>query len=182
MATKNLSREITREYLNSRLNYDVSTGKLTWLEFAPKGGVWNGRYAGKPAGGLNSDGYVTISIDGVRYLAHRIIWLMVKGEWPPSDLDHRDENKSNNRIGNLRPASRSNNMANRGMNANNSSGFKGVHLFKATGKWQSTITVLGKQKHLGFHDTPEKAALAYDHAARLHFGEFAVTNFPRNSS
>lgn len=91
-------------------------------------------------------------------------------------IDHFDRDGLNNQRGNLRPATRLQNGANRGPNKNNCSGFKGVHWHVACKKWRALISINGKHKHLGLFDTPALAAKAYDEAARAGFGEFACTN------
>jgi hypothetical protein len=55
--------------------------------------------------------------------------------------------------------------------------FKGICFDKSRGKWISKICVNYKQMNLGRFSTAEEAALAYDIAAKEHFGEFARTNF-----
>lgn len=91
-------------------------------------------------------------------------------------VDHIDGNGLNNRRSNLRPASRAENARNRRANANNKTGFKGVHFHKRKGKWQAYINVNGKRLHLGRFDTADEAASAYAQAsADLHgvFGRLA---------
>lgn len=117
-------------------------------------------------------GYVVVRFDGVLRLAHRIIFLWHHG-YLPVQVDHRDHDRSNNRIGNLRAADNGNNMRNRGAQANNTSGYKGVSLHKPTGRWVAMISYGGKQRYLGLYDTPEDAALIYAINAFRHHGEFA---------
>lgn len=92
-------------------------------------------------------------------------------------VDHINRNGLDCRRSNLRPATRAQQQANRGKQANNTSGFKGVHLCHS-GRWRAQVMVAGRRKHLGLFDTPEDAARAYDAAARNVFGEFACPNFP----
>ena len=61
----------------------------------------------------------------------------------------------------------------------NTSGFKGVSFRKDRGKYRAYISINNRIKHLGYYDTPEDAARAYDEAARFYFAEFACVNFPR---
>lgn len=96
--------------------------------------------------------------------------------WPL--VDHINGNGLDNRRANLRPATPSQNTANARMPSDNTSGFKGVGWFARTGRWRAYITYQGRQKHLGYFDIAEEAALAYDAAARELFGEFARPNFP----
>lgn len=93
-------------------------------------------------------------------------------------IDHASRNGLDNRRVNLREATHSQNAMNRKRQSNNTSGFKGVTWNKQTERWQVMIQVDRKLERIGFFDTPEDAALAYDAAARIRFGEFARLNFP----
>jgi hypothetical protein len=88
-----------------------------------------------------------------------------------NDIDHKDRNKLNNQRSNLRPATRSQNLANSGLAANSSSGSKGVSFHKASNRWRASFCYT----HLGLFNTKEEASRAYEAAAKLHFGEFART-------
>lgn len=92
--------------------------------------------------------------------------------------DHIDGNGLNNRRSNLRQASDSQQAAHRGLQVNNTSGYKGVSWRKDVAKWQAQIQVNGKRRHLGYFADPIEAAKAYDRAALEFQGEFAVVNFP----
>jgi hypothetical protein len=107
---------------------------------------------------------------------HRFILGLEKGD--PREVDHINRNSLDNRKSNLRIATRSQNMANRPKDRGEySSKYKGV--CKVRGRWIAYIRVMGKLTYLGTHEIEEEAARAYDRAALKHFGEFAVTNFPR---
>lgn len=91
-------------------------------------------------------------------------------------VDHRDGDGLNNQEGNLRTATHSQNLANRGPQKNNSSGYKGVSWSKCAQKWEARIKVRGRQQFLGLFSTPKQAAEVYDAAAKEAFGEFAFQN------
>lgn len=94
-------------------------------------------------------------------------------------VDHADGDLLNNQRGNLRFASHQQNSSNRHRSVNQLAGrFKGVTWHKNCRKWQAQIKVSGKEKYLGLFYEAEDAARAYDRAAREHFGEFSVLNFP----
>lgn len=95
-------------------------------------------------------------------------------------IDHINENGADNRRGNLRPATRSQNAANRGKPCNNTSGYKGVVRDKR--RWRAEVHTMGKIHHVGCFDTPEEAAIAYDIKAKELFGEYARPNLPIPSS
>lgn len=129
------------------------------------------------AGSFNSEGYIQIHLNGVNYYGHRIVYQMVNRlHILPSEvmLDHIDGNKSNNNPTNLRIATKSTNGMNRGKQANNSSGFKGVSFRKDRKKWLAKITKNGKAHHVGLFDSKEEAALAYCQAASEIHGEFSA--------
>jgi hypothetical protein len=103
---------------------------------------------------------------------HRLIMT------PPPDLqvDHINQNRLDNRRSNLRFATRSQNQANKGIQINNTSGYKGVTCHN--GRWEVRIRVNGRRLHLSHYDDPVVAAQVYDAAARRFYGEFATVNFP----
>ncbi|MEX3315676.1 HNH endonuclease [Sulfitobacter sp. PS-8MA] len=172
--------------LRQLLRYEPETGKLFWKErpswMFKLGGVkgqsgsaatWNARYAGKEAFTALSHGYPYSSINDRSVLAHRVIWTIVTGTWPGSEVDHIDGDRANNSWQNLRLVTSSQNKMNRGVQRNSTSGHKGVGFHKASGRWRAYIKVLGKQRHLGHFDTMEGACEAYRAAAAKYHGEFA---------
>ena len=146
--------------LKELLSYSPETGDFTRV--VPRGGC----VAGSLAGTKNSDGYVLIRIDGVAHYAHQLAWLWMTGEWCPR-IDHRDLNPSNNRWGNLRSATNSQNMANAEAHADSSSGLKGVTPHQ--GRFMARIC----GRYIGMYDTACEARSAYLTEAAVHFGEFA---------
>lgn len=152
---------ITQERLKQVLLYDPETGIFTWLK------SHRNIKPGDRAGCLD-DGYIKIKVDREKHRAHKLAWFYVYGEWP-DQLDHRDLDKSNNRIQNLRKANHTQNNANKPIQKNNTSGFRGVTFFKPRGRWR----VLIRGKYVGSYRTKEAAAAAYARAAKEHFGEFS---------
>jgi hypothetical protein len=152
-------------YLRSILSYDPETGVFTWR--VSRGSVKLGRVAGG-----DCSGYVQIRIDKVFYKAHRLAWLYMTGAWPRGRLDHKDRDQANNRWMNLRRATHSQNMANRKLNKNSSTGLKGVYK-KPNGRFGAHVQKNGRRHWIGTFGTAEEAALAAQaHSFRL-FGEFA---------
>lgn len=121
--------------------------------------------------GTDHLGYIRISLDGKRYLAHIMAWLYCFEELPENELDHINGNKSDNRLDNLREATRSQNIMNTKARSDNKSGVKGVKL-QPNGKYSARIIIKGKEKHLGTFNSIEEAAQAYEIAAKEVFGEF----------
>lgn len=119
----------------------------------------------------HSNGYIRV---GHKYL-HRLVLGAKKGQI----VDHINGNPLDNRRANLRLATRSQNLFNRGRPKHNTSGFKGVHFCKRTKRYRASIRANNRVVRLGRFDTAAKAARAYDKAARVHHGDFAQLNFPR---
>lgn len=160
---------LTHERLLEVLNYDPETGLFRW-----RIAVSNSVKIGAIAGSVDNNGYRRMCIDGRRnYLAHRLAWFYVHGEWPTESLDHIDCNKINNAIANLRPASTAENLRNRGKNRNNKSGYKGVCFDRRDQRWRATIRVDRKLKHIGYFKDPADAHRAYEAAAAKYHGQFA---------
>lgn len=139
------------------LYYDPETGKFY-----------------REAGCQSSSGYRQIWFQDRQQMEHRVAWFLHYGEWPKGYVDHINGDKSDNRISNLREATASENLCNRGRQRNNTSGHKGVSWHRQNRKWKATISVSGRNRYLGSFDTKEEAAQAYNRAA-LHFhGKFAM--------
>ena len=171
------SNALTAEFVRSILDYDPDTGVFTWKRRHDVGPRWNGKHPGKVAGTLVKPGrsvtaYVSIRINGVAYRAHRLAWLITHGRWPIGDIDHDNGDGTDNRIKNLREATRTQNNANSRRQKNNTTGIKGVSP-TSDGRYMASICRDGKQRNLGRFDTPEDAHEAYKTEAIRLFGEFA---------
>lgn len=163
-----MKTEATAERVRSLLNYDPATGQFTW-------NVSNSNRApvGSIAGGVRGDGYWRIRVDGHLYAAHRLAWLYVHGSWPNEDIDHIDGDRLNNRISNLREATRSQNLANMRPSSKSKSGLKGAAWNARKQRWMARIKVEGCEHFLGYFKTPEEAHAAYAEAAIRLRGTFA---------
>lgn len=165
------------DYVRSRLAYDPVTGTFTWKAREVRRASdrsWNTKWAGKKAGVADDRGYVLIGIDNQRYYGHRLAWVIEHGEWPGDEIDHKDRSCGTNAFSNLRPADRSQNVANTGLSSRNKSGAKGVSWCKRDKRWQAHIAYRGKRIFLGRFDTVAEASEAYAAAARRYFGAFAA--------
>jgi len=118
---------------------------------------------GDRAGSYDVKGYKTVRVFGKQYKAHRVIFLMFN--WVlPEFIDHKDNDKSNNKIDNLRERTKSQNSLNTQKRSTNKSGVKGVCKHKPSGKWRAYTMLNYKQKHLGLFDDifdAEKAVISY---------------------
>lgn len=160
----------SQEHLRSALDYDPLTGVLRWRYRVDKHSRWNGACAGKVAGSVLPGGYVQISIDGQKLLAHRIIFKWMTGRDPGALVDHKNNNPSDNRWCNLREANVAKNSQNKRMNR---IGLKGTRFRK--GAWEAQIEAHGKGYYLGRFSTEEAAHAAYCAAAHKYHGEFTNT-------
>lgn len=106
------------------------------------------------------------------YMHHQIIGRPGTG----CEIDHQDGNGINNQRYNLRLVTHEQNTMNR-RSTKGVSRFKGVSWHKDRNKWLSQIQTSRKRKYLGYFNSEEDAARAYDAAALEYFGEFAALNF-----
>lgn len=157
----------------------IDLAKLrSMIEYNPETGKFYALYSHKdlPVGrevGCIDSGYVRLSVAGKIYKGHRLAWFYTYGEWPSGDIDHVNGDKSDNRICNLRKASRGQNMMNIGLKKHNTSGYKGVSYYRKTGKWKAQIQSNGKKVGLGYFDDIRDAAEAYIFAALELHGDYA---------
>lgn len=155
------------EEANRLLDYDPLTGIFVWK-------VYRGsKRPGDLAGSAHTSGHVYIETGGRSYHAARLAWLLTTGEYPKAFIDHKDTNPSNNKLTNLREASRAQNNRNVGITKRNTSGLKGASWYGPLAKWAAKIRVDGRLLHLGYFSTADEAHSVYVDAARKHFGEFA---------
>lgn len=142
--------DLTQAVALELFDYDNTSGELRWKDpipakYYPSAAVAkmvNTRYAGKPAANLNKNtGYLQVVFQGKLYQVHRVIWLMLHGNWPAKQLDHKSRVRAENTQGNLREVSHAGNMLNR---SDNTSGHP--NLFFREGRprpWRVTIRVKG---------------------------------------
>lgn len=114
---------------------------------------------------LHTYGYVSATINCKKVLMHRLLM----GN-PSLDVDHINGDRLDNRRENLRLATRSQNLANRKLNKNNTTGYRGVSFYR--GRWRATV---GKEL-VGYFKTKEAAVKARTEAACKKYGEFARFN------
>jgi hypothetical protein len=158
---------LTAEDVRKFVHYDELTGIFTWIGDGPyrfvRGGI---------AGCLHkSSGYIVLTLNSKQYKAHRVAWLYVHGEWPDDEIDHRNGDRSDNRISNLRLANSQENNQNRGFDRRNTTGYTGVFRSSDNKKFTSSISCENKRRHLGTFDTPEAAHEEYLRA-KAEFHEF----------
>lgn len=152
--------------------------ELTELFYYKDGILYNKFSRGKarqdsPAGTLNSRGYLQTRINNKIYLNHRIIWILHNYDINSDILiDHKDVNKLNNFICNLRLATQSQNNANKKTSTRNTSGVKGVYLDSKFNKWCTQIDFKGKRQKATHTSFEEACRYITDLREKLH-GEFS---------
>jgi hypothetical protein len=160
--------KVTIERLRELISYNPDTGVLVWI----KNPALHHRKVGCRCGAMTREGYVRLAIGGQYLMAHRVAWAIHFGAWPSGMLDHVNQIKSDNRISNLRLATASQNVANRGARQDNSHGAKGVTRLPR-GKWQAQIKLGGKNRYLGSFELKHDAVKAYQAAAIEAHGPYA---------
>lgn len=148
-----------------RYDYNPVTGKF--IHKISRGGAKKGSTAGTL---LTATGYLRVMIFGKSYALHKLAFLYMTGELPPDEVDHINRIKTDNRFSNLRLSDKRGNCGNTGLRKHNTTGYKGV--FKIKNGWM--VRCAGK--YIGCSDDIEIAAMLYDIAAELHYGEFSLTN------
>jgi hypothetical protein len=129
-------------------------------------------FNGKEAGWVNTNGYKRVFVDGKQHHIHRVIYMMFYGEMPKV-IDHIDGNPLNNRIENLRGATRAENALNSKLQSRNTSGCKNVTWSKDRKKWIVYVKVNKKATYFGQYDCLELADLVAQEARNKHHTNFA---------
>lgn len=154
--------------LARQLEPDFDAGRLYWR--VAKRGIRKGAEAFTAD---HNAGYKMGRVNGVGMLKHRVLMALANGEWPEGDVDHINGDRSDNRLCNLRPATRTQNCYNGvGRAGGRTSRFRGVTLHTQTGRWMARCA----SEYLGLFHSEEEAALAWNTAARRNGGEFARLN------
>jgi hypothetical protein len=155
------------------LSYDPDSGIFTWnrrdlhhFKSLNSQSRWNNRYSGKIAGSIYSGetGYqcIQIALLGRVLKAHRLAWTYMTGNEPPEQIDHKDQDGTNNKWLNLADADGLNSR-NQSKRKDNKSGYSGVSWAKGTEKWCARSHDLhGNYKHIGFFVNLEDAAYAVE--------------------
>ena len=155
---------LTQERLKEVLVYDKDTGN-----FYRKSPItrWNTTPAGS-----KTKGRIYIFIDGKLYLAHRLAFLYMIGEFPKNQVDHINGNQEDNRWSNLRDVTQLQNLENKHRARENSStGVLGVQVNNKCNSYMARITSNGITYYLGSFPTIEEASKVYLEAKqKLHKG------------
>lgn len=154
--------KLTAERIRNLLDYNPETGELRW-----RNNMNGNAMAGSVAGSPQSAGYISIRIDSRPYLAHRLAWLHVHGEWPANQIDHVNGVRYDNRLVNIRETDNRGNQQNlHNAHSDNKTGLLGAYWHKGAQKFSAQIMIDGNLKYLGLFNTAEEAHAAYLEAKR----------------
>ena len=130
---------------------------------------------GDMAGCSRPDGYITVSIDHNCHRLSRIIFLMHEG-YLPEIAEHADNDQTNNKIENLRAATKAENERNTGSRKGTSSKYKCVSWSNNRSKWVARMYIEGSYKSLGYYTNEDDAARAINLGILMYHGKFARFN------
>ncbi len=137
--------ELTSEFLSRYL--EIKDDILYWKARETNKGGFNTRFAGKPVGSVNGNGYLCfrLNVEGHRWELknHIVMFALYNGYYPRKIIDHKDTIKTNNAKDNLREATLGGNAQNRGAGKNNTTGHKNLEQL-SSGNWRVRITYAGK--------------------------------------
>jgi hypothetical protein len=158
---------MNQETVKALFTYNPDTGVFTW-NVSVKGS----KGKGKQAGTVTHKGYVDVCVSGKKYGLHRLAFLWMTGSIP-SNVDHINGVKSDNRWCNLRSATIRENSFNC-EKRNAVSGYRNVYFDKrGIKKWfVAVFDKHGKRHHFGYFMTPEEANEVAEKARKELHGEF----------
>ncbi len=171
MVTRNIQKYIDRsEFIKEYFSYDPLLGKIFWMKRPAYSRIDVGDEAGCV---VKTTGRHVVQVKKTMLYVHHVLWFLHYGYWPPEEIDHINNDRTDNDLRNLREATRLENSWNRRAHSKMGKGLKGAYRLKGERRWFGQIVIDGKQTYLGRFDTEEEAHAAYCEAARRHFGEFA---------
>ena len=125
---------------------------------------WMGKNVGEEAGTQRTDAdgmtYRSVSIKYKIFMSHRVAWLLHYGRWPAMQIDHKDGDGLNNRIGNLSEVTNRQNSMNMKLFKTSKTGVAGVRWHPAAKKWNARIKCGQKEVYLGLFESFEDAVRA----------------------
>jgi hypothetical protein len=157
---------VTQAELHHHFDYDVDQGLLIW-----KKPTSQRVKVGEAFGAIGTTGYRRGRLNGTSHQHSHLVWIYHNGPFEQGFvIDHVDKNQGNDRISNLRPATRTQNTFNAGAHRDNKLGLKGVYEHKP-GVYRSSVMINGRVKRLGCFKSPMEAHLTYLEAAKALVGK-----------
>lgn len=167
MSSNTLTNQLTLAQAQETFFYDAETGCLHWKIRPSIARLW-----GSKAGNIKQDGYFAVTLMNKGYQFHNVVWNYHNGLIPNGfTVDHRDRDRSNNRIENLRLA--------KDFQQNFNQLARGFTRLRRNRKnpWRSCFIYNKSRKHLGVFATALQARLAYERHTYQVDPEFACTHF-----
>ena len=157
----------SQKLLKQLFKYDEDTGRFIRISHPVKN---QQHLIGQVAGTRHGQGGWCVSVNNSSYLNCRLVWMYHYGEDPGDlEIDHKDEDRSNDRLDNLRIANREQQQANVSLTRANTSGHKGVSWYTRLSKWRVDV----KGKTVGYFSDLDEAISARLRVAKELQGEFA---------
>jgi hypothetical protein len=162
-------RGVPVSFLHELFICDAERGLLTWRlrpnhHFATvrAATIINVRNGGKPAGGTDGRGYLMLTFifagRRIKTYGHRVVWAFATGAWPARTIDHRNGDRLDNRLANLREATRAQQNLNMGPRKSET-GLRGA--YRNGPGFQAKMKHEGKTYRFGQFRTAEEAHAAY---------------------
>lgn len=153
-----MSPWVELQFQETCFRYNMDSGELLRLYKGSGSGFKPGWNICSPK--VNSSGYRKVVINQTEYLQHRLIWYMIKGQWPNQMIDHINGIRSDNSWNNLREVSARDNCLNR--SRHRAGHLPGTYYDNKQRKWIANIRF-----HLGAFNSVEEAQTAYLNAYEL---------------
>lgn len=167
-------RPLTHVRLKELLHYEPNTGWFTWRVASPLATV------GERAGGFHGYGYRTIGLDYNKFLEHHLAWLYMTGEWPEHEVDHINNARDDNRWGNLREATRTQNNHNKKRTRTGTTGHTGVYVCGR--RYRASLNHSRSEISLGVFATVAEARVARLLGEIEHVGHLTSFNEERDGA
>ena len=152
--------------LREWLAYDLETGKFTVKKLRPS---QNRNKIGDEVGVI-VDGRFQIKTGGIKYSRSRLAWFFAYGAMPDGVIEHINGDLLDDRLCNLREASRNDVSRKIEINKRNSTGYPGVSFHKKSGKFSAQVRMNGNNYYLGLYDDPKEASVARQMSRDFLFG------------
>ena len=127
--------------------------------------------------GITNQGYYYVILykDGKTYTKkiHKLVGeTFIANPHNKQCVDHKNNNKLDNNVSNLRFCTQQENCMNSKLSSKNSSNYKGISFSKLFNRWNAYIKINGKMKNLGYFKNIEDAVNARVEKAQELFGEY----------
>lgn len=176
MARRLAECDITKEMLHELFIFDFERGSLKWRHPGNNHAKLVDAEAGYYRTTERGKKYRMITINKTPFYRSRLMYLAFYGEWPMPMVDHKNRDSTDDSIGNLRPANKSENAQNSWREPRLTNGITlpiGVYPISKSRRFKAQIQANKKLIYLGSYATPEEAHIAYIEKRKELFGEFA---------